>query len=199
MCVTPDDDSPGVEEPPRLSPGVSSLAPQDIHGCFRPIRVLRLSLKEKKILVLHSFFGRVSRNRIRGGRGVVCSLDSILWANPLARRVSEPWFCAAVPGQVGVCAHFIHQFSGTWQTPGVRLGTGNAGSARILYGAAVPGRARGARVVFQPVKALILLCRRNCALPRVGAQQTATSGLCARYFSGFLNNLMAPVGIDCRL
>lgn len=48
MCVTPDDDSPGVGEPPRLFPGASSLAPQDIHGCFHPIRVLRLSLKERK-------------------------------------------------------------------------------------------------------------------------------------------------------
>ena len=80
--------------------------------------------------------------------------------------------------------------------PGVRLGTGNAGSARILCGAVVPGRARGARGVFQPAEALILLCRRNCALPGVGAQQTATSGRCSRYFSGFINNLMAPVGID---
>ena len=81
--------------------------------------------------------------------------------------------------------------------PGVRLGTGNAGSARILCGAVVPGRARGAKGVFQPAEALILLCRRNCALPGVGAQQTATSGRCSRYFSGFINNLMAPVGIDC--
>ena len=82
MCVTPDDDSPGVGEPPRLFPGASSLAPQDIHGCFHPIRVLRLSLKErkkKKSCVFLSFFGRVRRNRIRGGGGgAVFSLDSIL-------------------------------------------------------------------------------------------------------------------------
>ena len=29
----------------------------------------------------------------------------------MAELVSDPWFCAAVTGQAGFCAHFIHQFS----------------------------------------------------------------------------------------
>lgn len=29
----------------------------------------------------------------------------------MAKLVSDPWFCAAVTGQVGVRADFIHQFS----------------------------------------------------------------------------------------
>lgn len=41
----------------------------------------------------------------------MCSLYSILQENPVAKLVSDPWFCAAVTGQVGLRAHFIHQFS----------------------------------------------------------------------------------------
>lgn len=29
----------------------------------------------------------------------------------MAKLVSDPWFCAAVTSQVGLCAHFIHQFA----------------------------------------------------------------------------------------
>lgn len=29
----------------------------------------------------------------------------------MAELVGDPWFCAAVTSQVGLCAHFIHQFS----------------------------------------------------------------------------------------
>lgn len=29
----------------------------------------------------------------------------------MAKLVSDPWSCAAVTSQVGLCAHCIHQFS----------------------------------------------------------------------------------------
>lgn len=53
------------------------------------------------------------------------------------------------------------------------------------------------RGVFKPAEGSTLLCTRNFAFPGVRAQQAATFGRYACHFSGFINNLMAPVGIDC--
>lgn len=46
----------------------------------------------------------------------------------MAKLVSDPWFCAAVTSQVGLCFSF--------RSP-VFCGTRSAGSARILCGATV--------------------------------------------------------------
>lgn len=51
------------------------------------------------------------KNRILVARLGVCALYSILQENPVAKLVSDPWFCAAVISQVGHRVHFIHQFS----------------------------------------------------------------------------------------
>lgn len=45
----------------------------------------------------------------------------------MAKLVSDPWVCAAVTSRVGLCAHFIHQFS---------AGLAVLESARILRGRA---------------------------------------------------------------
>lgn len=91
MRVTQDGDSPGVGEPPRLSPGVSRLAPQDIYGCFR-FAFLDLVLKERKEEEKNPAFstpfleGSVRKNRIPvaevvvlGGAPFIPSCRRILW------------------------------------------------------------------------------------------------------------------------
>lgn len=57
----------------------------------------------------------------------------------MAQLVSDPWFCAAATRQVGLCAHFIHQFS-------AGLAALESVLARILCGAAnLTPRAGGAQ------------------------------------------------------
>lgn len=122
---------------------------------------------------------------------VVCSLYPILRENPVAKLVSDPWFCAAVTSQVGLCAHFIHQFSAGLAALGVLapcavLGAeGRAGRPGGLRGSAHTWRARPSSTGWY------------LPFPWVRALQTATFRFCARYFSWFINNLMASVGIDC--
>lgn len=47
------------------------------------------------------------KNRIPVAGLVVCSFYSFLQENPVAKLVSDPWFCAAVTSQVGLGAHFF--------------------------------------------------------------------------------------------
>lgn len=63
---------------------------------------------------------------------MVCSLYPILRENPVAKLVSDPWFCAAVTNQVGLCAFHSPVF----------CGTRSAGSARTLCGAWRGGEGR---------------------------------------------------------
>lgn len=115
----------------------------------------------------------------------------------MAKLVSDPWFCAAVTSQVGLGAHFFSftsflRDSQCWECshPVRRSGLGAEGRAG--------GAKAGAEGVFKSAEGLTLP-RRGIFLPFSGvrSQQTATFGSYACYFSGFINNLMALVGIDC--
>lgn len=186
-----------------LFSGVSCLAPQDVHGCFR-FRFVDLVEKEKKTKKQNQKTVRSSTASLErvnkkephsscGGGG--CALYPILLENLVAKLVSDPWFCAAVTSQVGLRAHFIHQFF---------AGLGSAGNARILCGAAVLGAERGAGGTKRGLRGSLSLGRAGSystrlflPFPGVTAQQTITFSCYACYFYGFINNLTAPVGIDC--
>lgn len=56
------------------------------------------------------------KNRIPVAGLVVCSFYSFLHENPVAKLVSDPWFCAAVTSQVGLGAHFFSFTSFLWDS-----------------------------------------------------------------------------------
>lgn len=158
------------------------------------IRVYGLSLKEKKkkSCVLHPFLERIIKKELHSSFEIGSVLYSILRENPLAKLVSDPLFCAGVTIQVGLCAFHSPVF----------CGTRSAGSARVLCGAGgLTPRARQGVLravgVSQSAEGLTLLRRHIFTFSGVRLQQTATFGSYARYFPGFINNRMSPVGIDC--